>query len=111
MADVNGYAPDLATAVAYCVLTGPLAGNAPVTPTGAALHTSPNGMNAKLTPAITWFYQMECTDAVNTNTATWVVQGTPDWTAVTTQATAAITAAGLNLPVRQIRITSQWPTP
>lgn len=111
MADVNGYNPNLLTTIGFTSLTGALTGNAPVRPYGFVSVTGQNPFGSRLTPGITYYYQMECTDALNTNTTTWVNQGAPDFGAVTSQAVAAITSAGLNTPVRQVRITSQWPTP
>jgi hypothetical protein len=91
MADVNGYATYL------------LAGN------GHASVSPNNAYNARNAPGITYEYQMECTDATLTTKTTWLVQGAPDFNATTTAALTAISNAGLNTPVRLIRVISQWP--
>lgn len=64
---------------------------------------------AKLGTALTYYYQMECTDAATNAITTWVVQGTPDFGASTPQALAAIAAASLTTPVRNVRIVTRWP--
>jgi len=70
-----------------------------------------NVKSDSLGPAITYIYQMVCTDAINTNQANWIVQGTPDNNAATTAAATAISNAGLNTPVRNIRIMAFWTSP
>lgn len=111
MADVNGYGTNGPATLGYVTPLPGVPGNAPILAMGHVTQDYPNPFGARLTPGITYYYQMECTDALNTNTATWLVQGTPDFGASTAAAIAAIAAAALNTPVRQVRITSQWPVP
>ena len=76
------------------------------------LNVSTNAIYAaKLTSAVTYEYQMECTDNVTAATTSWLVQGAPDTTASTPAATAAIAAAALATPVRFIRVIATWPLP
>ncbi len=55
-------------------------------------------------------YIMVCQDAANANIATWTATGSPDATATTAKALAAIAAAGLATPVRNVRILHKWLT-
>jgi hypothetical protein len=76
------------------------------------LTTSSNPLGAaKLSAAVTYWYQMVCCDAVSSATASWLVQGAPDPTATTVAALAAIANAGLATPVRFVRIAASWPSP
>jgi hypothetical protein len=103
MADVNGYATyALAATVGVTTVS---------TGTGFCTVQPTNGFNARLTPGITYEYQMSGTDAVTAVTTTWLVQGAPDFAATTTAATAAIALAGLTTPVRNVCIVGQWPVP
>lgn len=110
MADVNGYGINVSAGIAFSTASSDLAGNAPIPPDGGATFSSRLVDVARLSPGITYFYQMEATDASNNNIASWVVQGAPDFSATTTQAQAAISAAALNTPVRNVRIVTFWPT-
>jgi len=87
MADINGYDTFLPQNLAY-----------------AAQLETPQPYATNLTPAATFFYQMEGTDAVTTAVASWVVQGAPDFS-------ATFFPGGLTLPLRFVKITAQWPAP
>jgi hypothetical protein len=84
MADINGYATYMLADGGYGTLTNLKAKLAP------------------LAPAVTYYYQMEGTDAVLTTHDTWVVQGAPDFT-------GQFYTGGLVTPLRFIRVIAQWP--
>lgn len=111
MADVNGYGTGNMATLAFVVLNGAKSMEATRTRMGYATQVLNNPFNAKLTAAVMYNFQMEATDAANNNITTWVVQGAADFTASTSQAVAAIAAAGLATPVRNVRVVTQWPVP
>ena len=71
---------------------------------GFVLPTQIKPYAVRLGPAQTYYYQMEGTDAVTTATASWVVQGAPDFA-------AQFYTGGLTLPLRDECVIAEWPAP
>lgn len=92
MADINGYT------------TGLLAG------IGFSTSDGYSAFPCRF-PSTNYIYQMEGIGASGTGTCSWVVQGSPDFTAATPSAAAAIASAGLSTPLRLVRIVSTWAAP
>jgi hypothetical protein len=87
MADINGYGTTLPQGVGYVTQA-----------------QTPAPFVTNLTPAVTYYYQMEGTDAVTNTTASWVVQGAPDFS-------AQFYTGGLTLPLRNVHVLAFWAAP
>jgi hypothetical protein len=87
MADISGYGTTLPQGVGY-----------------VAQAQTPAPFVTNLTPAVTYYFQMQGTDAVTTATASWVVQGAPD-------IAAQFYTGGLTLPLRFVCVIASWAAP